>query len=118
MTRKTFEPHPELFDLVSSKFPATQRSPVHCVGCQALYEIYCSEECRQRAWDEFHQVLCPGTNPALAAPLQSLAAFCRDTRRSNPLMVTRIFASVKVKILGGLSPVKQRAPLWITWTVD
>lgn len=36
---------------------------VPCDLCQK--EVYCSEFCRQEAWERFHSVLCPSKSPAV-----------------------------------------------------
>lgn len=105
-SRETFEPHPKLFDLAVKNLQ-DRTSPLPCEKCTLPYDVYCGETCRAKAWAEYHRVLCPGENPAVEAPLRSLVSFCRETERSNPLMVTRIFAAVYVKVLEGVDPVRR-----------
>ena len=46
---------PPLFDL--ARYDVT---PVPCsAGCD---ELYCSESCRSRAWEQYHQIICPRTS--------------------------------------------------------
>lgn len=35
---------------------------VACEGCQR--EEYCNNQCKEEAWEHFHQILCPAANPA------------------------------------------------------
>ncbi|XP_029634436.1 uncharacterized protein LOC115209940 isoform X2 [Octopus sinensis] len=44
---------------VTKYWPIVPRIP--CSGCDK--EIYCSETCREEAWSNYHEVLCPSVNP-------------------------------------------------------
>jgi len=75
--------------------------PLSCTLCSLPFEHYCSEECRERAWEAFHESLCPGKDKSIEEPLLNLISHCKKTNKSNPLMINRIFASVAQKIKKG-----------------
>eukprot|EP01012_Entosiphon_sulcatum_P040305 TRINITY_DN53956_c0_g1_i1.p1 TRINITY_DN53956_c0_g1~~TRINITY_DN53956_c0_g1_i1.p1 ORF type:complete len:519 (+),score=113.88 TRINITY_DN53956_c0_g1_i1:30-1586(+) len=55
-TVKEFCPH------INYSWPANPDKPkVPCLHCKE--EVYCSESCRDKAWHDFHSILCVGEDP-------------------------------------------------------
>jgi len=48
-----------LREIVSSHWP--HETSVNCDKCG--FEVYCSAQCRQAAWEDYHRVLCSSFNP-------------------------------------------------------
>ena len=66
---------------------APQPTPVPCAhGCTAVcpLEIYCSDACRDAAWNEYHAALCPRA-PDRAHPLPQLHALCAYVVGPDPV---------------------------------
>jgi len=61
-------------------------------------EYYCSEDCRKVAWAHFHKLLCVGPNPSSDHPMLKLEALASECKRTNPLMIARIFAMVVQRV--------------------
>jgi hypothetical protein len=57
-------------------------------------EMYCSDECKQAAARNFHEALCPGANADDRHPLRQLERLCKQTERTNPLVIARIYGSI------------------------
>ena len=71
-----------------------------------LCEKYCSEKCREEAWNRFHKVLCMRdfvSSKEAVHPIIHLFHFCEEEKRTNPLFIARIFADVKTKVEKGES---------------
>ncbi len=43
-----------LFELIYPKGPPS------FIRCACETELYCSKNCKEEAWNSYHQVLCPG----------------------------------------------------------
>eukprot|EP01112_Ceratiomyxa_fruticulosa_P004344 TRINITY_DN1485_c0_g1_i3.p1 TRINITY_DN1485_c0_g1~~TRINITY_DN1485_c0_g1_i3.p1 ORF type:complete len:516 (+),score=55.60 TRINITY_DN1485_c0_g1_i3:279-1826(+) len=81
-------------DCHSFVYPKGLPSMVSCdCNNKPWCELYCSEECKKRAWEDYHRVLCGSDQ------LQRIYEICRKMERSNPLLITRMFAIVTQKIL-------------------
>lgn len=52
----------ELRKLVQKHWPIRPR--IECKSCGSKV-IYCSTECRDESWNDYHQVLCTSVNPAM-----------------------------------------------------
>lgn len=50
----------ELKDFADEHWPDVDG--VACEGCKR--ERYCNNQCKEEAWEQFHQILCPSVNPA------------------------------------------------------
>ena len=48
---------------------------VSCNKCER--ELYCSNECREKAWDSYHEILCIGNNPSSDHPMLKLEDLAR-----------------------------------------
>jgi len=83
-------PFPECCSVDPSQFSA-------CPQCQVLY---CSETCRQLAWDQYHQVLCMGpsredpTHP-LAQLAETWRSFHYPPETTSIMLLARILAMLK-----------------------
>ncbi|XP_048364729.1 histone-lysine N-trimethyltransferase SMYD5 [Sphaerodactylus townsendi] len=83
-------PHPEQCSI---------RKDLHqlCPSCQV---VYCSPECRQAAWDQYHQVLCLGpSREDPSHPLNKLQEAWRNIHyppeTSSIMLMARMVATVK-----------------------
>jgi hypothetical protein len=66
-------------------------------GNPFFLEKYCSEMCRQTAWQSYHACLCGAdfvSDEKRVHPLHHLYNLCVESNRSNPLFIARIFAVV------------------------
>lgn len=83
------------FGLAHDAF-ATVQNPVSCEHCRK--ETYCSDECCNEAWNKYHRILCigPVSTHETEQPLQILQLLAEDTRRTNPLLIARMFAMVLI----------------------
>ncbi|XP_071092419.1 uncharacterized protein [Haliotis cracherodii] len=88
-------------DLVKELWPDT--TPVLCKTCERVK--YCSVKCHDEAWAKYHEVICPGRNPA-AKRIYDLAAskgveVLADGRTDDvwvgsysPLVLARIWGTI------------------------
>ncbi|CAF0735161.1 unnamed protein product [Didymodactylos carnosus] len=70
---------------------------IPCTGCH--YEIYCSEECRLKAWNSCHRILCPSNNSAAVELYQFCAnrqTIVRETWNSifSPMIIAKLWAMI------------------------
>lgn len=77
-----------------------RRNRVPCTGCNE--ETYCSEQCREEAWNNYHGPLCPSIN----SKVHLLYDLCKKIREASnddqslwcgsfsPVMMARIWASI------------------------
>jgi len=64
-----------------------------CEKCRR--EVYCSEECRDHSWMDYHSILCVGdTSPSDEHPAYKLENLCRVQDSPFALMVMKMFALV------------------------
>ncbi|XP_014668636.1 PREDICTED: uncharacterized protein LOC106809910 isoform X2 [Priapulus caudatus] len=82
-------------DIVAKHWPVVKA--MTCAHCER--ECYCSEVCRDVAWRQHHQFLCPARNPAAT----ELYDFCDRGRNIvegmwnsvfSPMMLARVWASI------------------------
>lgn len=83
---------------VDKYWPRMNRVP--CTGCNE--ETYCSEQCREEAWNNYHGPLCPSIN----SKVHLLYDLCKKIREASnddqslwcgsfsPVMMARIWASI------------------------
>lgn len=81
----------------------TTRAQEHvaCPGCQATY---CSEACRQRAWQQYHQVVCAASNDP-GRPLHALLEAWKTMH--HPPETTSV--ELAVRVLAGFIQAEDRA---------
>jgi hypothetical protein len=53
-------PSENLKEIIVNHWP--NEGAVNCSRCG--YEVYCSEQCRDAAWEDYHRILCVSFNPA------------------------------------------------------
>lgn len=75
---------------------------VPCASCP--YELYCSERCRDEAWNSYHRILCPSVNPETTELYQFCAnrqIIVRDTWNSifSPMIVAKMIAMIILNIV-------------------
>jgi hypothetical protein len=88
-------------------------TPILCSYCS--FELYCSETCREQAWNSYHRILCPSINPETTELYQFCAnrqIIVRETWNSifSPMILAKLIAmiilnvvnSVQSKILFGI----------------
>lgn len=66
--------------------------PVQCKE-KCGWETYCSERCRDTAWDVQHRLFC-GKTPKSQAAVQKLLAITKESKDADPLIVGRLLARV------------------------
>jgi hypothetical protein len=110
----------ELLDYFKSEIQPLTVTP--CPECDE--EIYCSETCRQQAWEQYHRVLCPhNKRGAPHQAKQALLAHLHDKDPLSPrdqtmaLLMTRIYATIVSKFQMEISATKTTAQkaLDIAW---
>lgn len=92
--------------------PALQKAfkkywPVRArVYCTCKKEAYCSEQCRQEAWDSEHRLICPEKNPAVHKLYQVLDTYDQLTSSDvsayhgwwnasfSPLLMAKLWSSI------------------------
>lgn len=73
-------------------------------GNPFFLEKYCGSACRDEAWRQYHGCLCGASflsDEKRVHPLHHLYNVCVESRRSNPLMICRIFGVVFQRIVAG-----------------
>ena len=83
-------------------------TPILCPYCP--FELYCSETCRDRAWNSYHRILCPSVNPETTELYQFCAnrqIIVRETWNSifSPLVLAKLIAMI---ILNAVNPVQSK----------
>jgi len=80
----------------------------HCKDDALCGEKYFSEQAQNKAWEEYHQILCTKNNPD--HPIISLTLKCRAMEKTNPLFILRIMATMvqRVKDFTAADPSKER----------
>jgi hypothetical protein len=80
-------------------------TPISCSHCP--FELYCSETCRDQAWNNYHRILCPSFNPET----NELYQFCankqiivRETWNSifSPLIVAKLLAMIILNVVNSV----------------
>jgi len=103
-TRTIFKPHEQIFDFIFQGQSPPQSKLFCPKNCQTLYEVYCSESCQKTAWETYHRLLCPKARPEIADHVKKLIANCQNVKRTNPLVVARIFSTVANMNEKGIDP--------------
>lgn len=65
--------------IVQLPFPDNQIDNSFCVKCEGCNVLYCSVECKKKAWDRYHKVLCPSSNLIDSQGLDQLDEVWRQT---------------------------------------
>eukprot|EP01102_Stenamoeba_stenopodia_P001695 TRINITY_DN1153_c0_g1_i1.p1 TRINITY_DN1153_c0_g1~~TRINITY_DN1153_c0_g1_i1.p1 ORF type:complete len:468 (-),score=96.04 TRINITY_DN1153_c0_g1_i1:905-2263(-) len=61
---------------------------------QRCDEVYCSERCRDQAWDTYHRLLCPtDRTEEVTNALVELRNIATQSARTNPIVIARAFAT-------------------------
>lgn len=91
---------PQMFGLAQDAFDAVLH-PVPCGHCQL--EHYCSTECQETAWRQYHRLLCTGSDDPedFGQPLILLQLSVQHTGRTNPLLIARMLAMVLSAAMDG-----------------
>lgn len=91
----------ELRDIVFKYWPNT--TPIYCKKCKAVK--YCSKECKEQAWNTYHEIICPSRSNATARLLKISQNLGKETDEHgdtvevwdghfSPLILARIWASI------------------------
>ncbi|CAF3696138.1 unnamed protein product [Rotaria sordida] len=80
-------------------------TPISCPYCP--FELYCSEACRQQAWDNYHKILCPSFNPETTELYQFCAngqIIVRETWNSifSPMILAKLIAMIILNIVNSV----------------
>ncbi|KAF9131804.1 hypothetical protein BGX30_012935 [Mortierella sp. GBA39] len=65
---------------------------VPCTSCSVV--VFCSEECRTSAGQEFHEILCTKNLKGGSAPAQALREYSKDSRNIVPGMLAKFLAKM------------------------
>jgi len=72
-----------------------------CPNCQSsgapYSEQYIGETAREKAWNEYHELLCVGAS-GKEHPVAKLIDLAREAKRTNPLFILRMFAFIVQRI--------------------
>ncbi|CAF3572732.1 unnamed protein product [Rotaria socialis] len=82
--------------------------PITLVPCSFCpFELYCSETCRQQAWDSYHKILCPSANPETMELFQFCAnrqIIVRGTWNSifSPMILAKLIAMIVLHVVNSV----------------
>ncbi|CAF1629485.1 unnamed protein product [Rotaria magnacalcarata] len=82
--------------------------PITLVPCSFCpFELYCSETCRQQAWDSYHKILCPSANPETMELFQFCASrqiIVRGTWNSifSPMILAKLIAMIILHVVNSV----------------
>lgn len=74
---------------------------VECLDCKESIhkEIYCSELCKTKAWNEYHCLLCTGGwKSELLALFASISEKCLEASIVNPMIILKILCKVIISV--------------------
>ncbi|CAF4066662.1 unnamed protein product [Adineta steineri] len=80
-------------------------TPISCPYCP--FELYCSELCRDKAWNSYHRILCPSINPETTELYQFCAnkqIIVRETWNSifSPMVLAKLIAMIILNIVNSV----------------
>lgn len=80
-------------------------TPLSCPYCP--YELYCSETCRDQAWNNYHRLLCPSINPETIELYQFCAngqIIVRETWNSifSPMIIAKLIAMIILNVVNSV----------------
>ncbi|KAJ3047797.1 hypothetical protein HK097_011165, partial [Rhizophlyctis rosea] len=73
------------------------RREVPCEVTAACGEVYCSEECREKAWQLSHAVMCPAARPEAKAAFDAFYDHAEDTNEIF-LMAAKTYARILIDV--------------------
>ncbi len=80
-------------------------TPISCPNCP--FELYCSETCRNQAWNNYHRILCPSVNPETTELYQFCAnkqIIVRETWNSifSPMILAKLIAMIILHVVNSV----------------
>jgi hypothetical protein len=80
-------------------------TPILCSYCS--FELYCSETCREQAWNSYHRILCPSINPETTELYQFCAnrqIIVRETWNSifSPMILAKLIAMIILNVVNSV----------------
>ncbi|PRP81795.1 putative fatty-acid-CoA ligase FadD9 (fatty-acid-CoA synthetase) (fatty-acid-CoA synthase) [Planoprotostelium fungivorum] len=63
---------------------------VYCDHCEL--EKYCCSSCKEKAWEEYHNIMCPRKKGDLSSHYNRLISLSKSLGRTNMMLVARMFA--------------------------
>ncbi|KAM7431582.1 SET and MYND domain-containing protein 5 [Porites harrisoni] len=86
------------------------RSGQKLVNCHSCQVTYCSEECRQTAWEQYHRILCLGENQGDPShPLEQLQEAWRKMHYPPETASLMLIAQMIAKVLQAPDPDKMKS---------
>lgn len=71
---------------------------IYCDDCKNFPELkvmYCSNSCKAKAWNDYHQLLCPSKwTDDLIEKYKQIIGICEENEYVQPLIVMKIFAKI------------------------
>ncbi|KAJ2815004.1 hypothetical protein IWW50_006958, partial [Coemansia erecta] len=71
---------------LSPQIPSKSSGALECTSCHTA--VYCSEKCRQDAYDAYHQFLCPTSSSSTA---REFAVLTQKSHELAPILIAKFF---------------------------